>query len=307
MTFMLAGMVIAKEGASSPMNRIARSLVALLSLAGASASFAADAPFGSPRDPASVPGIPGNGRISRLPVNMLVFTGVTRIWINRGALDIGWDTPFFDGRGREVTKPAGFPDWAYDKTVIALSDWELLARLGPDALANFELFGPEIALDGETYRQVRAAEPAVDFYTGQPVNLSARAVAGPGEAAATAGFVVSDGPAMVLVRAVGSTLRQFGVAGVLEDPYLTIQKGTNILAYNDNWESRHDAATIVEVSRKVGAFPLPAGSKDAAYLMELTPGAYTARVESLDRTSGIVLLEVYIIPGKFLPTVIAGQ
>jgi hypothetical protein len=289
------------------MNSILRTTLSVLTLAGASASFAID--YTSPGFPeaTALAGIPGNGRVSRLPVNKFSFTGVTRIWIHRGVLDIAWEGGSFDGRGREVTKPQGFPEWAYEKTVIALGDWELLARLGPEALANFELVGPEVVLEGVTYRQVRPAEPAVDYYTGSPMNLSARAVAGAGEAAATVGFVINDGPAMVLIRAVGPTLRAFGVGRALEDPYLSIYKGSTVQAFNDNWGTRHDAATIVDVSRKVGAFPLPAGSKDAAYLIDLAPGAYTARVESTGPADGIVLVEVYVIPGKFLPTVIAGQ
>jgi hypothetical protein len=46
---------------------------------------------------------------------------------------------------------------------------------------------------------------------------------------------------------------------------------------------------------QAGAFELANGSKDAAILVTLQPGAYTAVVSGVNDTTGIALAEVYEI------------
>ena len=46
----------------------------------------------------------------------------------------------------------------------------------------------------------------------------------------------------------------------------------------------------------VGAFPLPAGSKDAVLLLTLAPGAYTAQVTGVGAGEGVALVEIYQAP-----------
>ena len=60
--------------------------------------------------------------------------------------------------------------------------------------------------------------------------------------------------------------------------------------------SRHAAlskAILEEASAQVGAFSLPANSKDAAILVTLEPGAYTAQVSGVGSTTGTALIEIY--------------
>ena len=102
-----------------------------------------------------------------------------------------------------------------------------------------------------------------------------------------AGFVVGGaGAKNLLIRAVGPALSAFGVAGALADPVLTLVAGDGTLvAENDDWSGPFPA---------VGAFPLPPGGKDAALLVSLPPGAYTALVRSADAVSGgVALIEIY--------------
>ena len=47
---------------------------------------------------------------------------------------------------------------------------------------------------------------------------------------------------------------------------------------------------------QTGAFGLPAASKDAALLVTLQPGAYTAQVSGAAGTTGVALVEVYEVP-----------
>jgi hypothetical protein len=45
----------------------------------------------------------------------------------------------------------------------------------------------------------------------------------------------------------------------------------------------------------LAAFPLAKGSKDAALLLELAPGAYTVQVAGAGGSTGVALVEVYEI------------
>jgi hypothetical protein len=46
----------------------------------------------------------------------------------------------------------------------------------------------------------------------------------------------------------------------------------------------------------VGAFPLTAGSRDAALALTVAPGGYTIQVSGVDASAGVVLVEVYELP-----------
>jgi hypothetical protein len=126
------------------------------------------------------------------------------------------------------------------------------------------------------------------------VNLSTRGWAAAGDDALIAGFVVSGTqPRRLLLRAIGPTLAALGVDGFLSDPLLTIYRGRTPIAANDDWEISRSAAAIAVTAQRVGAFPLDAASLDAALLLTLAPGPYTAIVSSSDGRSGIALIEIY--------------
>ena len=122
------------------------------------------------------------------------------------------------------------------------------------------------------------------------VNLSSRAQVGTGDAIVISGFVIGPGSnKTVLIRAIGPSLSTQGVTTPLLDPTLSLHDGTGaMIASNDNWNAA-DAALMATV----GAFTLPSGSKDAALVRTLAPGAYTALVNGVGATTGISLLEVY--------------
>lgn len=123
------------------------------------------------------------------------------------------------------------------------------------------------------------------------VNLSARNKVGLGSDALVGGFAISGtGSKQLLIRAVGPTLTQFGVSGALADPQLeVIDSAGRIIAENDNW-----GQSLNPTFSRVGAFPLGAGSKDAATLVNLSAGkTYTVRVSGVGATTGEALLEIY--------------
>ncbi|MBL9198975.1 MAG: C39 family peptidase [Opitutaceae bacterium] len=128
------------------------------------------------------------------------------------------------------------------------------------------------------------------------INVATRGLAGSGGSTMIAGFSITGASAKsVLIRAVGPTLRGFGVTNAIADPVLTLFRGEARLSSNDNWEANASTALIVEKSTQAGAFALAAGARDAVLLTTLSPGNYTAQVTAAPGTSdaGVALVEVY--------------
>ena len=121
------------------------------------------------------------------------------------------------------------------------------------------------------------------------INISTRAQVGTGGDIMIAGFVIGGtGSKRVLLRATGPALAPF-LAGTLADPTLelTTLSGTT-LATNDNWDSDNAAAIAAGPGTHFAA-----GSKDAALIITLPTGQYTALVRGAGNTTGIALVELY--------------
>src|SRR5690606_26606519 len=134
---------------------------------------------------------------------------------------------------------------------------------------------------------------AVDSGTARLVNVSARNQIGTGGNVLVAGFVIGgSGGKTVLIRGVGATLGDFGVNGVLANPVLEVHRqitgGSELVAQNDDWNGNAEIATVAQ---SVGAFAL-SSDVDAALLISLQPGAYTATVRGANDTTGIGIVEV---------------
>lgn len=129
------------------------------------------------------------------------------------------------------------------------------------------------------------------------VDLSSRAPAGSGDQTLIAGFYVTGSvPKRVLIRGVGPSLAQYGVNGALGAVQLKVYSGDTVLAQNSGWSTSPDAAAIATATSSVHAFPLPSGSQDAAVILNLAPGAYTAQVSGAGGATGVALVEVYEVP-----------
>ncbi len=128
-------------------------------------------------------------------------------------------------------------------------------------------------------------------------NVSARSQVNTGGDILIAGFSITGNlPQTVLIRGIGPSLTALGVTGVLTDPRLALFRATAKLDENDDWGSA-GSATLASAFARVGAFPLSgSGSKDAALLVTLAPGGYTAQVSGANSTTGIALIEVYELP-----------
>jgi hypothetical protein len=134
------------------------------------------------------------------------------------------------------------------------------------------------------------------------VNLSSRVFVGGGAAAAIAGFsIAGTASKRVLLRAAGPALAALGVAGVLANPKLEVRSGSGaVVAGNDDWGAPVAGGVsgpeLALVASSVGAFPFSAGSRDAALVLTLAPGNYTAIVAGADGGSGVALVEIYEVP-----------
>ena len=129
------------------------------------------------------------------------------------------------------------------------------------------------------------------------VNLSIRAATGSGDNTLIAGIDIAGNAAKrVLLRAVGPSLAQFGVTDALQRPVLSLYQGNTLIAQNADVCSSADLDAIDNATAEAGAFALTSGSADAALLVNLAPGLYTAQVTSADGGAGVVLMEIYEIP-----------
>ncbi len=127
-------------------------------------------------------------------------------------------------------------------------------------------------------------------------NVSARSTVGTGSGILIAGFTVNENSRAVLVRGIGPALAAFGVTGTLANPRLQIFQGARVVAENDDWGVGSNAAAIASAAAGVGAFALNANSPDAALLLTLPPGSYTAQISGVNNTTGVALVEVYEVP-----------
>ena len=126
-------------------------------------------------------------------------------------------------------------------------------------------------------------------------NLSTRGtvVASPG--VLIAGFVMNPvDPESMLVRGIGPTLAEFGVDGALEHAALRLADAANTtVEANSGWSDAANAAEIEAAAAVAGAFPLEAGSLDAAVRVDLPAGLYTARLAGANGELGVGLVELY--------------
>ena len=125
----------------------------------------------------------------------------------------------------------------------------------------------------------------------QLVNISTRALVQTGDNVMIGGFIVSGtDPVNVLVRAIGPELTGQGVAGALQDTTLELHDGYGLLlASNDDWQTDQEQE-IIDTTVP------PTDSRESAILSTLPAGAYTAIVRGKNATTGVGLVEAYVLP-----------
>jgi hypothetical protein len=123
-------------------------------------------------------------------------------------------------------------------------------------------------------------------------NISARGFVGTDDNVLIGGFIMGDGneSSRIVVRAIGPSLANSGVANPLPNPSLELHDGNGaIISSNDNWSD-----TQGEALQTVGL--APTNDAESAILTRLTAGNYTAVVRGKNNATGIALVEVYRLP-----------
>ena len=119
------------------------------------------------------------------------------------------------------------------------------------------------------------------------VNISTRGLVLTGDEVIIGGaIVVGTEPKTLLIRARGPSLSDFGVPGTLEDPSLQLYSGQDLIGGNDNWASAENAGDIPLSLR-------PTRALEAAVLMTVNPGSYTAIVRGTQETTGVGIVEIF--------------
>lgn len=163
------------------------------------------------------------------------------------------------------------------------------------------------SMDGIALLEIYDAAASDAGTAGRLLNLSARGRVGAGEEVLVAGFVIQGlAEKRVLIRACGPALSAFGVADALQDPRLNVYRSeVGLVAQNDDWTapqalvghavpgSREEVAAAI---RAAGAFAFSEASRDAAVVMTLSPGAYSAVASGGGGQTGNALVEVYELP-----------
>jgi spore coat protein A len=123
-------------------------------------------------------------------------------------------------------------------------------------------------------------------------NISTRGLIGVNNHVLIGGFIIGgSGNAKVVVRAIGPSLANFGLPGVLSDPTLTVyDRDGSAVVTNDNWQDDANAATVQVYNLN------PSAIKESAIYLQLAPSNYTAIVSGVAGGTGAGLVEIYNIP-----------
>jgi hypothetical protein len=122
-------------------------------------------------------------------------------------------------------------------------------------------------------------------------NISTRGFVGQGDAVQIGGLIVRDDssrnqPQDILLRAIGPSLGNKGVANPLQDPELTLVDAQgNALETNNDWTSNRAAIEATTIP--------PENERESAIRRVLAPGAYTFIMRGVNNGTGIGLVEAY--------------
>lgn len=139
---------------------------------------------------------------------------------------------------------------------------------------------------------ILANDPLADPAPAKARNISTRAPVQTGDRILIGGFIVTGNPNQmkyVVIRGLGPSLGQNGIPAnqALQDPVLQLNRADGtIVVINDNWKD--DPANPFQL----GIYK-PTDDREAAILIALPPGGYTAFVSGKNQTQGIGLVEVY--------------
>lgn len=162
------------------------------------------------------------------------------------------------------------------KTALQDTGTPITTEVGPKPRINVDLAMEELNGGG----------PPPDT-SSRLFNISTRGHVGTGAEVLIGGFVLQgNDPGKVLIRARGPSLPDALGNQRLVDPMVRIYSGQTVIAENDNWREGGQESEIIATGRQ------PPDDREAAVLMTLNPGPYTAIVTGVSGTTGIGIIEV---------------
>lgn len=121
-------------------------------------------------------------------------------------------------------------------------------------------------------------------------NISTREFVGTGNDVMIGGLIVGgSASANIIIRGIGPSLADFGITNPLQDPMLELHDGNGQLwAANDDWAATQQAQiTATNLT--------PSKNPESAIVATLAPGNYTAIVRGKNNSTGVALVEAFLI------------
>ncbi len=120
-------------------------------------------------------------------------------------------------------------------------------------------------------------------------NIATRGLIQPGDQLMIAGFIIQNGPVRALILAVGPSLSAFGINNALPDTTLQLRDQNGVIVLeNDDWQS--DQKAEIEATGLQ-----PSDPREAAMVVNIPPGQYTAQVRGKPEQTGIGVVQVYFL------------
>ncbi len=196
----------------------------------------------------------------------------------------------------DINQPTLFPN---DSNSLTVRNWEAIEGLGFGVSSSGEAaMLMTLAPGAYTAIVTPRSTPGIGLIeifevdgAEQPlINVSTRGRVGPGNDVMIAGFIIQgNGPQTVVVRGRGPSMAPLGVPDTLANPMLQLVRSLDqvTIAVNDNWQDGPNAPAI-----SASGFA-PSIAQEAAIMMTLQPGAYTAILSGVGGTAGTGLVEVF--------------
>jgi hypothetical protein len=126
---------------------------------------------------------------------------------------------------------------------------------------------------------------------GKAQNLSTRVNVGTDANVGIGGFIITGSdPKLVVVRAIGPSLADFGITDPLADPVLELHDSSgDTIATNDNWMGN----SVPDRQMLIDHGLAPTDGLESAIIKTLDPSLYTAVVSGKNGGTGVALVELY--------------
>jgi hypothetical protein len=127
------------------------------------------------------------------------------------------------------------------------------------------------------------------------VNIATRGLVQPGDGLMTAGFIIQNAPAKIVVLAIGPSLTPFGITNALPDTTLQLRdQNGNLIIENDNWKVRSSDGSSQQAEMEATQLQ-PKNDLEAGFVTTIQPGQYTAQLRGKPEGTGIGVVQVYFL------------